>query len=78
MLQRSPPSVEKRRKQRREATWRYRQRVRKGPRVAYAPYDSKTLGFLVDTGWIDPALTFDPDAIGKAIFAMMKDAARAK
>ena len=56
-----------------QANWRRRQRD--GIAIAPVPFDGKAVNFLIATHWLDPALADDRAEIGKAIAALIADAA---
>ena len=68
MLERPPSHVARRR--------RYRQRQRDGRAVAPVEFDAAVVDFLVRTAWLPPDEISDRSAVGKAIAAMLQDAAR--
>jgi len=49
---------------------------RDGIAVAPVPFDGKVVNFLIAMGWLDEALADDRAEVGKAIGAMVADAAR--
>ena len=59
---------------RNQRQWRARQRD--GIAIAFVPYDSNVINFLIATRWLDPARADDRTEIGKAIAALIADAAR--
>lgn len=69
MLQRPPSGREDRHR-------RARKRRRDGIAVAPVEYDATVVDFLVKLAWLPPGEAHDRASIGKAIAAMIADAAR--
>jgi len=55
---------------------RFRQRRKAGVAVAPVEYDAAVVDFLVRTHWLPPDELHDRASIGKALSAMVSDAAR--
>jgi hypothetical protein len=73
MLKQSPRTkVEQDRARHTREQQRYRQRRKRGVKIARAPFDAETLNVLIDLGWLDPQNCNDPDAIGAAFFGAIK------
>lgn len=58
-----------------ERTRRYRERVARGEKIAPTPYDNRVLELLIALEWLALAKSEDCQEVGKAIAAMLADAA---
>lgn len=57
-------------------TRRYRERQAKGLGIAPTPYSDEIVALLLDIRWLSASESEDRYAIGRAIFAMLSEAAR--
>jgi hypothetical protein len=60
---------------RRRCRRRYKARQRRGEAVAPVPYGFSVLHMLIDLNWLQEAESADRRAVGKAIAALLDDAA---
>jgi hypothetical protein len=60
----------------RDRHYRFRARQKAGVAVAPVEFDAAVVDFLVRTAWLPPDEISDRSAVGKAIAAMLQDAAR--
>jgi hypothetical protein len=70
MLERADPPAP------RDRHRRFRQRRRAGKAVALVEFDAAVIDLLVRTAWLPPDESHDRDAVGRALAAMVADAAR--
>jgi hypothetical protein len=76
MLHRPPSAAAARARERRARQARYRARLRNGRMAVPVEVDAAILDLLVRTRWLDPASVDDRRAIGRALAAMVADAAK--
>ena len=68
--------VDQHRQARRREDWRrYRARVRRGQRIAFAPYDGEIVHYLIKLRWLREEDADDSRAIGEAYYRAIKDSA---